>query len=516
MGELPVRESRRAWRRIPFRLPQTELPVDRFLKAMRSLRFRLMLVNACVVLLASMATLFTLRAGMQFALLHELDQILSEDLSEVELALAAGDDARSSELREQLERKARGHIQHRWFVQLLPVAGISGGETSGPDAAGPPQPTWVQADGNRWQSVNTPAFLRDHPGPLHSPTTLEGYRIHTRTIGKGQGVLTQLRIGASLDLIRRDLALIDRITGVVMVLGLIIAPLGGYALAGVATRPLEQIIRTADRLRPEQLDERLPLRGRGDELDQLSLAFNRLLDRIASFLERNGDFLANAAHELRTPLAALRSTAEVALRSERSVTEYQELLGTIIEEGETLELLVNQLLLLAESEASVDSVVTHGELTDLGEVIEQACDMFAGVAESRSIELTCQTLPQVFVRGNRQHLRQVMNNLIDNAVKFTASGDRVDVRLDLGPIPRTARVVVSDTGVGIPPADQPRLFERFFRGERSHRRDLPTRGTGLGLSICEAVVKAHGGTIEVASEPGTGSCFTVTLPLGVP
>ncbi|RPH84374.1 MAG: HAMP domain-containing protein, partial [Planctomycetaceae bacterium] len=323
---MPIRGSRRAWRRIPFRLPQTELPVDRFLKAMRSLRFRLMLVNACVVLLASMATLFTLRAGMQFALLHELDQILSEDLSEVELALAAGDDARSSELREQLERKARGHIQHRWFVQLLPVAGISGGETSGPDAAGPLLLASVQADGNRWQSVNTPAFLRDHPGPLHSPTTLEGYRIHTRTIGKGQGVLTQLRIGASLDLIRRDLALIDRITGVVMVLGLIIAPLGGYALAGVATRPLEQIIRTADRLRPEQLNERLPLRGRGDELDQLSLAFNLLLDLIASFLERNGDFLANAAHELRTPLAALRSTAEVALRSERSVTEYQELL----------------------------------------------------------------------------------------------------------------------------------------------------------------------------------------------
>lgn len=484
--------------------------MDRFLKALRSLRFRLMLVNACVVLLASMATLFTLRAGMQFALLHELDQILSEDLSEVELALAAVDDVRSSELREQLERKARGHVQHQWFVQLLPVAGGRGsGFTDG--AADP-----IPADANGWHSLNTPAFLSDLPRPLNSPTTVEGFRIHTRTIGQGHGVPTQLRIGASLDLIRRDLALIDRIIGVALVLGLIMAPLGGYALAGVATRPLEQIIRTADRLRPEQFEERLPLRGRGDELDQLSMAFNRLLDRIASFLERNGDFLANAAHELRTPLAALRSTAEVALRSERSVTEYQELLGTIIDESETLELLVNQLLLLAETEASADAVVTHGELTDLGAIVEQACDMFAGVAESRSIELTWQTLPRIFVRGNRQHLRQVLNNLIDNAVKFTASGGRVGVRLDLGPAPHTARVVVSDTGIGIPAADQPRLFERFFRGERSHRRDLPTRGTGLGLSICEAVVKTHGGTIEVASEEGAGSSFAVTLPLGDP
>lgn len=475
-----------------------------------------MLVNACVVLLASMATLFTLRAGMQFALLHELDQILSEDLSEVELAIAAVDDIGSSELREQLERKARGHIQHRWFVELLP--GVDG---NGPNAAATPSNPTDPTDpaGHEplgWQSVNTPNFLREHPEPLHSPTTLEGYRIHTRTVVKGRGAVTHMRLGASLDLIMRDLALIDRIIGVTLVLGLIIAPLGGYALAGVATRPLEQIIRTADRLRPEQLDERLPVRDRGDELDQLSLAFNRLLDRIASFLERNGDFLANAAHELRTPLAALRSTAEVALRSERSVTEYQELLATIIDESETLELLVNQLLLLAETEAGVDTVVAHGELTDLGDLLEKACDMFAGVAESRSIELNWESLPQVFVKGNRQHLRQVMNNLIDNAVKFTNPSGRVDVRLDRGPAPHSARVIVRDTGVGIPPADQPRLFERFFRGERSHRRDLPTRGTGLGLSICEAVIKAHGGTIEVASELGSGSTFTVTLPLAAP
>jgi two-component system heavy metal sensor histidine kinase CusS len=472
-----------------------------------------MLVNACVVLLASMATLFTLRAGMQFALLHELDQILSEDLSEVELAMAAVDDVGSSELREQLERKARGHIQHRWFVELLPMVGGIG-PNAATSSSNPTDP--ADHDPLGWQSVNTPSFLREYPEPLHSPTTLEGYRIHTRTIGKGRGAVTHLRLGASLDLIKRDLALIDRIIGVTLVLGLIIAPLGGYALAGVATRPLEQIIRTADRLRPEQLDERLPVRDRGDELDQLSLAFNRLLDRIASFLERNGDFLANAAHELRTPLAALRSTAEVALRSERSASEYQELLATIIDESETLELLVNQLLLLAETEAGVDTVVAHGEMTDVGDLLEKACDMFAGVAESRSIELNCQTLPQVFVKGNRQHLRQVMNNLIDNAVKFTNSGGRVDVRLELGPAAHTARVTVRDTGVGIPPADQPRLFERFFRGERSHRRDLPTRGTGLGLSICEAVVKAHGGTIEVASELGSGSTFTVTLPLAAP
>jgi len=294
---------------------------------------------------------------------------------------------------------------------------------------------------------------------------------------------------------------------------LVIAPLGGYWLAGRVTRPLSTIISTAERLRPEKLNERLSLRGTGDELDNLSHTLNMLLDRIANFLEKRKDFLANAAHELRTPLAALRSTAEVALRSPRTSLEYQELIGTIVEECQSLEVLVNQLLLLAETESETETILLSGESIDLGELIKKSYEMFIGVAESRSIDLRLQVVQVLRVKGNRHHLRQVVNNLIDNALKFTPEGGNVSLTIDKAAGESKAIFTVQDTGVGIAAEEKPQLFDRFYRGERSRRRDSLTRGTGLGLSICRAIVDGHGGSITVTSQVGQGSSFQVWLPL---
>jgi len=427
-----------------------------------------MLLNAIVVLLASMGTLIGLRAGIRFALVHELDQILEEDLDEIELDLAAAGDPGSATLFSQLDRKARGHIQHRWFVLILAVD--PNGSNLRADAiqrSDSKQRALSNNDNRIWQSVNVPA----------------------------------------------DLTLIDRIIGIAFGLGLVIAPLGGYWLAGRVTRLLSAIINTADRLRPEKLNERLSLRGTGDELDHLSHTLNMLLDRIANFLEKRKDFLANAAHELRTPLAALRSTAEVALRSPRTSLEYQELIGTIVEECQSLEVLVNQLLLLAETESETETILLSGESIDLGELIKKSYEMFIGVAESRSIDLHLQVVQVVKVKGNRHHLRQVVNNLIDNALKFTPEGGSVSLTIDKATGDSKAIFTVKDTGVGIAEEEKPRLFDRFYRGERSRRRDSLTRGTGLGLSICRAIVDGHGGSITVTSQVGQGSSFQVCLPL---
>src|SRR5262249_25090465 len=148
---------------------------------------------------------------------------------------------------------------------------------------------------------------------------------------------------------------ISKLTQLMLIVGtilLIAAPLGGYWLAGRATQPLGEIIRTATNLHPSQLEERLPLRPTGDELDQLSATSNSLLDRIAAYLERNREFTANAAHDLRSPLAAIRSAVEVALNAPRSSQEYQDLLCDIVEQISDLSLLVNQLLLLAETDSA--------------------------------------------------------------------------------------------------------------------------------------------------------------------
>ena len=477
---------------------------------LRSLRFRLMLLNAIVVLLASMGTLVGLRAGMKFALVHELDQILSEDLEEIELALAVTGNPTSSSLFEQLDRKARGHIQHRWFVQIRDMRSIITSLNDSSDKG----PTSVPstADKHLWQSVNVPRELEHSPSEATVPMTVKGYRLLDRIAKLSDDLPVRIRVGASMSLIDRDLTLIDRIIGIAFGLGLVIAPFGGYWLAGRVTHPLATMINTADRLRPEELSERLPIRGTGDELDHLSHTFNLLLDRIASFLKQKRDFLANAAHELRTPLAALRSTTEVALRSQRTTREYQELLGTIVEESESLEVLVNQLLLLAETEADTETLMLTGEPVALADLIERSCDMFVGVAESRSIELRYQIVHPSMVKGNRHHLRQVINNLIDNSLKFTPAGGKVNITLDVDLLTKSACFSVQDTGVGIASDEKPQLFDRFYRGDHSRRRDTVTRGTGLGLSICQAIVKGHGGTLTIESQVGHGSCFHVSLP----
>jgi len=488
---------------------------DRIKATFRSLRFRLMLLNAIVVLLASMGTLIGLRAGMRFALVRELDQILSEDLDEIELDLAAAGAPDSNALFSQLDRKAKGHVQHRWFVSIRNFTDDNAGQVASQVASQVAGKVAGKVAGI-WQSVNVPTELEVGQVKSDLPTTVNGYRLLDRLGKLSNSERVWIRVGASMSSIDRDLTLIDEIIAIAFGLGLIIAPLGGYWLAGRVTRPLATMINTADRLRPEELSERLPVRGTGDELDHLSLTFNLLLDRIASFLQQRRDFLANAAHELRTPLAALRSTAEVALRSTRSATEYQELLGTIVEESESLEVLVNQLLLLAETEADSETLMLTGEPVELAKLIERSIDMFVGVAESRSISLRCETLHPATVKGNRHHLRQVINNLIDNALKFTPSGGNVVVTLSLDPSANNACLSVRDNGVGIAADEMPRLFERFYRGDRSRRRDAVTRGTGLGLSICQAIVKGHGGTLSIESQIGKGACFEVLLPLFEP
>lgn len=453
---------------------------------LRTLRFRLMVWNALVVVVTGFVTLVGLREGVRITLLHELDQLLAEDANEIELALRRYPNPDSKALREQLDRKALGHAQHQWFVQLSD-----------------------SQYGIVYQSAQAPPveeLKRPHVG--HA-TTVGDWRFVDRVVSTSTGI--RVRVGSSLKMLHADVARLDRLVllaaGIVLVLG----PICGYWLAGRATRPLNQMILTMAQLRPSKLDERLVNRGTGDELDRLSLTFNRLLDRIGSYLQERRDSLANAAHELRTPLAAIRSSIEVALASGRTVDEYEELLGEIIEEASSLELLVNQLLLLSETEA--ERLRVHKGYVRLDELIDKAMDMFGGVAEFRDIRLVCPALPRIAVNGNCQHLRQVIYNLIDNSLKFTPTGGQVRVYLAIeGEPPSTVCFAVEDNGTGIPADELPHVFDRFFKGTKKRPGSIEVRGTGLGLSICQAVVQAHDGTIDVESEPDKRTCFTVRLP----
>lgn len=480
---------------------------ERIKTQLRSFRVRLVILNTLVVLVATFGVLFGARISVRTTLQDEMDVMLEEDLSEVELAIAAAGSPHSQQLLEQLDRKARGHVQHSWFCQLLELPNENGNESASQASVN------RFAEATEWKSVNAPDSWQGFPFEALEPTSYKGFRIVERITRTGLEKPVRIRVGAFDTLVRREQSLLDRVLITALVIGLLLAPIGGYWLTGLVTKPISSIVETTNRLRPEKLQERLHLRGTGDEMDKLSISINYLLDRIATYIDYKRDFLANAAHELRSPLAAMQSTGELALNGNRTAEEYQQVIANMIEEVQSLTSLVNQLLLLAETEDLSSFNATPSEPIDLSAVVSQSCDMFEPVAESKGIRYRVQIEPNVQVHGNRLHLRQIFNNLIDNALKFTPEKGEVQIELKSSPQTQSIQFSVSDTGVGIAAEELPKLFQRFYRGDRNRRRESGIRSTGLGLSICRAVAQAHGGSIEVSSALNQGSKFTVSFPM---
>ncbi len=453
-----------------------------------TLRFRLTLWNTAVVLLFVVATLWWVREELRLFLWKEADDQLLEDASEVKATIEQLFPDWDN-IYEALARKAIAHSHRGLHFRIFD-----------------------EKDALLWTSPNAP----DVPFPTEliryglTPVTAEPFRlVHVQTDKAGVPRFS-IRVGISFEPLEADIAQVTWLLVAVGFVTLLVSPLGGYWLAGRATRPIARIIDTTNRMHPSSLEERLPLRGTGDELDRLSATINGFLERIAIYLDQNREFTANAAHELRSPLAAIQNSLEVALNTDRSTDEYKELLGELLDECGGLRMLVNQLLLLAESDAGRLPVAS--ERVELDGIVRKANDMFLGVAEAANIDLRITALEPARVAGDAGRLRQVVNNLIDNAIKFTRAEGVVEIRLVVRPEDGTVRLSVRDTGSGIPAADLPLIFSRFYRGDKARQRDRGSRGTGLGLAICQSIVAAHNGRIEVESVVDRGTTMTVILP----
>jgi signal transduction histidine kinase len=457
---------------------------------LRSLRFRLSAWNTAAVLLIVIVTLLAVREALRFTLLRENDAVLLDETYEVALAIE-GFYPDLDEVYKEMERKALGHVDRALFVQLL------------------------DAGGNEMSTSGKPPDLKNVALPVSgepSLLTVRGYRLAQRMVTKPRLPAYTVRVGASLTMVNNDVAIVTRLMTAAGIAILFVAPISGYFLAGRATRPLARIITTAARLRPSHLEERLPIRGSQDELDQLSLTINHFLDLLRDYLERNQEFVANAAHELRSPLAAVQSSVEVTLNSDRSVEEYKDMLWEVADQCGQLGALVNQLLLLAETDPARSPLSKQPVRMD--QLVMKSVEMFRGAAEERGIELTVDVRGQVTIDGRDERLRQVVNNLIDNSLKFTPSGGQVVVSLRNDAIQAQVVLKVADTGSGIGPDDLPHVFERFYCGDKSRQRENSRHGNGLGLSICQSIVANYGGKIRVESSLGRGAIFTVTLPVG--
>jgi signal transduction histidine kinase len=314
-----------------------------------------------------------------------------------------------------------------------------------------------------------------------------------------------LQVGRSTDSRTVLLAPLKRtfleIGGIVVVVGLGV----GFLSAWRATRPLHQVVETARRIiTTGALDARVPAPGGRDDVAELVNHFNTVLDRNASLVRTMREALDNAAHDLRTPLTSLRGTAELALIQQGDAAAGREALADCVERADEVLHLLRTLMEVSEAEAGM--LRLQKTPCDLREIAGHAIDLYSDVAESRDLQLALAPGDAVPITADPVRLRQAIANLIDNAVKYTPAGGRVDVIAETRE--REAVLTVRDTGPGIPPDEQPRVWERLYRGDQSRSQS----GLGLGLSLVRAIVVAHGGQTGLTNAPDGGAIFELHLP----
>jgi len=288
----------------------------------------------------------------------------------------------------------------------------------------------------------------------------------------------------------------------------LLASLLGYWLSGKSLQPVNQIIRTAQEIGVQNLSRRLEVPEPRDELRRLTETLNAMLERIEASFQKITQFTADASHDLRTPIAVIRATAEIALRRQRPADDYKLALSKILQASVETSLLLENLLTLARSDAGAAGLEMHP--LDLSQQVRSAQEQGAILAADKSLSVTF-LAPEtpVWVRADAIAIRRLLLILIDNAVKYTPAGGRCEIALCQ--IQDQAHIAVKDTGIGIPESDLDFIFERFRRADRARCRETP--GAGLGLAIARWITQMHGGTISAESTLGAGSVFHIRLPL---
>ena len=313
-----------------------------------------------------------------------------------------------------------------------------------------------------------------------------------------------LQVGRSTE--DRDTVLerFREVFGGVTLVVLVLAFTGGALLSLRALRPIRSLIRTVRAIEGGAMESRVTTRGTGDELDELSMLFNRMLDRIETLIQGMRGALDNVAHDLRTPMTRLRGVAELALQSDADLPACRDALGDCLEEAARLLTMLNTLMDISEAETG--AMKLQQEVVSLASLVGAAAELYGYLAEEKRIGLVSTVPKDLALTADPARLQQVVANLLDNAVKYTAKGGRVDI------VAYRERdqvvLVVEDTGAGIASEDLPKIWDRLYRGDGSRSE----RGLGLGLSLVKAVVEAHGGSVAVSSEPGAGSRFTLRFP----
>jgi two-component system, OmpR family, heavy metal sensor histidine kinase CusS len=432
----------------------------------------------------------TFSLAMRHQLLASVDNEISEEWREItaEMNLAPT-------VPDMLRQLQRGFAEHGEFQ--FEVRSVATGNTIFRSREFEGQPP-LEA-GTPPESGNARFESRKLPGV--------GWSRVLSAVADGPGGPYAVLASTSLESFEHQMSLLTMVLVASGPIALGLALVGGYTLARRALSPVDRMVEVANRITASDLQQRVEIVNAGDELGRLAQTINSLIDRLQKAIEEMRRFTADAAHELRTPLAVLGSGIEVALRSPRSADEYRQALQAAAGESNRLARLADQLLFLSRQEAGMTQI--EREDVRLDALLRDVAEQFEVPAKEAGVVLVVEPLEAFTVRGDDIRLSRVFFNALENAIKYTPPGGRVTVRA------RTAgarvRIEVEDTGIGIASEHLSHLFKRFYRAEP--RPDRDRKGAGLGLAIAQSAVMAHGGKIWLESQVGRGTILYVELPL---
>ncbi len=455
--------------------------------------FRLTLWYASVFAASSLVAALVFYLVIGSVLREKGDEDLMSDIKEFSILL---DSKGIKEVKSEIAHEAESDGVDKVFLRLLTPAGEE----------------IATSDMSLWGGVrvNTDAIrgLTPHSDPIFKVLEIPGRECPVRTISGAIGPGVILQIGESMEEDEQFMDALRNIFGATFPVTIIFAGVVGWFMARRALRDVEQVTQAAMEISGGKLEKRVSVKAKDDEIQKLAAMFNDMLDRIQALIVGMREITDNIAHDMRSPLARIRGSAEMALTNITSNDEYETIAANIVEECDQLLGMINTMLDITEIEAGVSTL--SAEKIDLAQVARDACDLFQPVAETNNITMTCDIDSPFFIYGDKLKLQRMVANLLDNALKYTPSGGRVTVSVGQD----DAHVVfsVSDSGIGISEDDLPHVFGRFYRCDQS--RSQP--GTGLGLSLAQAVAKALGGKITVTSKPGKGSIFSVFIPMSSP
>lgn len=379
----------------------------------------------------------------------------------------------------------------------------------------------VDPQGNVWEKSDG---LQTHHLPVLTPALREGLRgtstldtvnglgehpvrIATVPVRMGNRIPYLVQAGTSLEGVDAALQRAGWILVILTPAVFLLATLGNWLVVERALRRVDGLTRTALEIQSSNLQRRLQHEGPEDEIGRLAQAFDQMIARLDQSFRQVRQFSADASHELKTPLTAIRGEAEVALMGEASPAQYRRSLQSILESSERMSEIVESLLLLARTDAGVELI--RKEPVGLSTLCLQALENLERIAARGQITLDVAELDDLTVSGDPLWLNQIVTNLLSNGIKYTPEGGRVTLALRREG--EFAELCVSDTGIGIPAEHLPHIFDRFYRVDKGRAR--AAGGTGLGLSITRWAVEVHDGSITCESTPGEGSTFRVRLPL---